>query len=131
MPPAHPFGELVQFWLWCPRSFDTFRFSLYILNNVSFITPSEDTADAKVEPSTYTITDGSYSVYKRRLFMNVDNEDKGPHSLKWCHLFQAVAILKWKIPFLHVCLNLARRGIVCTLISPTASVLLASLWWLL
>eukprot|EP00439_Symbiodinium_sp_Y106_P046368 s2809_g5.t3 len=33
-----------------------------------------DTADAKVEPSTYTITDGSYSVYKRRLFMNVDNE---------------------------------------------------------
>ncbi|CAE7473034.1 sphX, partial [Symbiodinium pilosum] len=34
----------------------------------------KDTADAKVEPSTYTITDGSYSVYKRRLFMNVDNE---------------------------------------------------------
>ncbi|CAE6960361.1 sphX [Symbiodinium natans] len=34
----------------------------------------KDTADAKVEPSTYTITDGSYSVYKRELFMNVDNE---------------------------------------------------------
>ena len=34
----------------------------------------EDTADAKVEPSTYTITDGSYSVYKRRLYMNVDNK---------------------------------------------------------
>eukprot|EP00434_Breviolum_minutum_P037241 symbB.v1.2.033016.t1/scaffold4043.1/size45695/5 len=32
-----------------------------------------DTADAKVEPSIYTITDGSYSVYKRQLFMNVDN----------------------------------------------------------
>ncbi|CAE6949870.1 sphX, partial [Symbiodinium natans] len=34
----------------------------------------KDTADAKVEPSTYTITDGSYSVYKRRLYMNVDNK---------------------------------------------------------
>ncbi|CAK9066479.1 Protein SphX [Durusdinium trenchii] len=33
-----------------------------------------DTKDAKVEPSTYTITDGSYSVYKRKLYMNVDNE---------------------------------------------------------
>eukprot|EP00439_Symbiodinium_sp_Y106_P035472 s2809_g4.t1 len=34
----------------------------------------KDTANARVEPSTYTITDGSYDVYRRSLFMNVDNE---------------------------------------------------------
>ena len=33
----------------------------------------QETADAKVEPSTYTITDGSYSVFKRKLYVNVDN----------------------------------------------------------
>ncbi|CAJ1436638.1 unnamed protein product [Effrenium voratum] len=33
----------------------------------------QDTSDAKVEPSTYTITDGSYSVFKRKLYVNVDN----------------------------------------------------------
>ena len=29
----------------------------------------QDTSDAKVEPSTYTITDGSYSVFKRKLYV--------------------------------------------------------------
>ncbi|CAE7570062.1 sphX [Symbiodinium natans] len=34
----------------------------------------KDTRDVKVMPSTYTIMDGSYSVYTRQLYMNVDNE---------------------------------------------------------
>eukprot|EP00913_Durusdinium_trenchii_P019388 g18227.t1 len=32
-----------------------------------------DTLDAKVEPNAYSITDGSYAVFRRSLFMNVDN----------------------------------------------------------
>ena len=34
----------------------------------------KDTPDAKVEPSSYSITDGSYAVFRRMLYMNVDNE---------------------------------------------------------
>jgi len=34
----------------------------------------QDTSDAIIAPSSYTITDGSYSVFRRNLFMNVDNE---------------------------------------------------------
>merc|ERR1719326_29043 len=32
-----------------------------------------DTADAKIAPTSYSITDGSYSVFTRLLYMNVDN----------------------------------------------------------
>lgn len=32
-----------------------------------------DTTDAKIEPNSYSITDGSYAVFRRQLFMNVDN----------------------------------------------------------
>eukprot|EP00439_Symbiodinium_sp_Y106_P035650 s6944_g4.t1 len=34
----------------------------------------KDTLDAKIEPSSYSITDGSYAVFRRSLYMNVDNE---------------------------------------------------------
>jgi len=32
-----------------------------------------DTAEAKIAPTSYSITDGSYSVFTRNLYMNVDN----------------------------------------------------------
>eukprot|EP00931_Biecheleriopsis_adriatica_P090979 TRINITY_DN6488_c0_g1_i1.p1 TRINITY_DN6488_c0_g1~~TRINITY_DN6488_c0_g1_i1.p1 ORF type:complete len:1425 (+),score=232.44 TRINITY_DN6488_c0_g1_i1:107-4381(+) len=35
---------------------------------------AQDTLNAKIEPSAYSITDGSYSVFRRMLYMNVDNE---------------------------------------------------------
>ena len=74
--------QLVQWLLADTGGIAYFGFSYYV-SNADLLTVVRvasdrilgvvDTADAKVEPSIYTITDGSYSVYKRQLFMNVDN----------------------------------------------------------